>query len=361
MTISRLLSFIFIALLLAGTGGCTEKPGAEKKAKKRTSRDHLVEVITTRNEQTRSSHERTGSLRARRTVRIHNQEEGRVTAVPFYEGDRVKQGESLVRLADDLLQAELEKARATTRQANVDLKRIRGLVKKRAASEDELARAQTAVDVARAEQKLLETRIGYTRITAPFAGVISERKIEPGDVVSKHSHLLTVTDPGSLVTEIHVSELLLPHLKNGDPVSVRIDALGSGRFTGSILRIHPELDSLTRQGVVEVLLEPVPDGARAGQFARVTLQTAQAERLLVPFGAIRRDREGEYVFLMGQDQKARQARIRSGIRLAEKIEVLEGLESGQRVITRGFLGLTEGKKVKAVNLKEGVGAKSAQR
>ncbi|OOZ36908.1 efflux RND transporter periplasmic adaptor subunit [Solemya velesiana gill symbiont] len=361
MTISRRLTLIITVLLLAGITGCDEKPAAGPTGKKRPASDHLVEVITVRQEQSYSAHERTGSLRARRTVRIHNQEEGRITAVPFYEGDKVNQDDTLVRLADDLLQAELEKAGATTRQASIDLKRIRGLVKKRAASEDELTRAQTALDVARAEQKLLETRIGYTHISAPFSGVISERKIEPGDVVSKHSHLLTVTDPGSLVTEIHVSELLLPHLKIGDPVEVRIDALGNRQFAGSILRIHPELDNLTRQGVVEVLLEPVPEGARAGQFARVTLKTAQTERLLVPFSAIRRDRSGEYVYLMGPEQKARMTRVRSGIRIADKIEILEGLKIGQQVITRGFLGISEGKKVKAVNINKTVGAESSRR
>ena len=356
-----LIAALFSLLLLAGTSGCSDKPGGAQEVKKRPPSEHLVEVIPTLREQTRSTHERTGSLRASRTVRIHNQEEGRIKAVPFYESDQVRQGETLIRLDDALLQAQLSKARATSRQASVDLKRIRGLVKKRAASEDELARTQTALDVANAEQRLLETRLGYTRINAPFSGVISERKVEPGDVVSKHSHLLTITDPGSLVTEINVSELLLPHLEKDDSVTVRIDALGSHQYTGKILRIHPELDSVTRQGVVEVLLEPVPEGARAGQFARVTLNTARTERLLIPFGAVRRDRSGEYIYLLNQENKAQRLPVRSGIRIADKIEILEGLEAGQEVITRGFLGLSEGKKVKAVNLADTAGTGSPGR
>jgi RND family efflux transporter MFP subunit len=341
-----LIAGIILALAL---GACTQETSTEPAKNKRTRPAHLVEIHVIAQEQVSSAHQRTGSLRARRTVRIHSQEEGRVVAAPLFEGDLANQGDTLIRLADDLLEAELDRADATTRQARVDLKRIQGLIKKRAASADELARAQTALDVALADQKLLQTRLGYTRISAPFNGVVTERMVEPGDVVSKHSHLLTLADPGSLVTEIHVSELLLPHLKPGDPAVVQIDALGSRQFEGRILRIHPELDQLTRQGVVEVVLDPVPEGARAGQFARVTLTTAQVERLLVPFAAVRRDRQGEFVYLLQADSKTHRQPIRSGIRLGDRIEILEGLEPGQQVVSRGFLGLTEGKQVKAVN------------
>jgi RND family efflux transporter MFP subunit len=344
-----LLQIAGIILVLA-LGACTQQSDPKPAKKNGSPRPaHLVEIHITAQEQVSSAHQRTGSLRARRTVRIHSQEEGRVVAAPLFEGDMASQDDTLIRLADDLLEAELDRAKATTRQAGVDLKRIQGLIKKRAASADELARAQTALDVALADQKLLQTRLGYTRILAPFTGVVTERMVEPGDVVSKHSHLLTLADPGSLVTEIHVSELLLPHLHPDDPAVVQIDALGNRRFQGRILRIHPELDQLTRQGVVEVVLDPVPEGARSGQFARVTLTTAQVERLLIPFAAVRRDREGEFVYLLQADSTTHRQPIRSGIRLGDRIEILEGLKPGQQVVSRGFLGLTEGKKVKAVN------------
>ena len=100
---------------------------------------------------------------------------------------------------------------------------------------------------------------------------------------------------------------------------------------------------------MELTLEPIPDGARAGQFVRATLDTAAVERLLVPFPALRRDRAGEFVWLVDGDGKASRRAVRSGLRFADRVEVLEGLEPGERVITRGFLGLAEGKAVKVVN------------
>jgi len=347
---SRIASLIAVLLTLLVIQGCTESPspGAGKK-KPQGAREHLVEVEKVRRRSVSTAHERSGSLRTRRWVRIHTQEEGRIDALPFYEGDAVESGELLVRLDDSLLGAQLDKARATTKLARVNLDRIEDLLKKRAASEDERARTQTALDVAVAEQRLLQARFEYTRIKAPFGGIVTERNAEPGDVVEKHSHLLTIADPSTLMTEIHISELLLPYLKQGDPVTVRIDALGDRAFSGVIQRIHPELDPLTRQGVVEVALDPVPAGARAGQFARVTFDTARVERIVVPFEAVRRDRQGEFVYLLDDGHKAIRVPVRSGIRVGDGIEILQGLETDQHIVRRGFLGLTEGKTVSPVN------------
>ncbi|MCP3668208.1 MAG: efflux RND transporter periplasmic adaptor subunit [Gammaproteobacteria bacterium] len=322
---------------------------ANPTASKRTSKPHLVELTTAEKRPVTSAHERTGTLKARRRVEIHNQEEGRITDLPLFEGDPVTRGQLLVKMDDLLLTAQLRKTRANRKQAEVDLKRLQKLRKKRAVSEDELARSETALEVARADQLLLETRLGYTTITAPFSGIVSTRRIEPGDVVSKHSHLLTVIDPDSLVTQISISELLLPHIKRNDTVSVRIDALGVETHPGRILRIHPELDPLTHQGTVEIILDPVPEGARAGQFARVTLESARVDRIMIPFAAVQRDRDGEYVFRISDEQKAQRTTVHSGMRIADQIEIIEGIKPGEQIIIRGFLGLVDGKKVEPVS------------
>lgn len=336
-----LLITLWISITLTG---CSEAPPAKPAVAKR--KPHLVEVDSVEWKPVSTAQERTGSLRSRRLVRIHNQEEGRVIELPHFEGDLVEAGELLISMEDELLKAQLAKARATTSQAYQDLERISNLVDRRAASKDELTRVNTRLEVAQAEQKLLQTRISYTRITAPFRGVVSHRYVEPGDAVAKHTHLLTLIDPESLITEIRISELLLPHIALGDVARVRIDALGDEQFTGRVLRIHPELDPATRQGVVEVILDPVPKGARAGQFARVTLETARVQRILIPFAAVRHDRMGAFVYLLDQDSKVQRTPVRSGIRVADRIEILDGLKPEQKVVSRGFLGLSDGKQVK---------------
>lgn len=335
-----------LCLLLAGCGKPAPEERAGDKGGDKGPDAHLVEIVTVATQETRIEHERTGSVRVRRLVRLHNREEGRIESLPYYEGDRVSAGELLVKIDDSLLQAELAKADALARQARVDLERIDGLIKKKAASEDELARARTDLDVALAERRILETRLDHTRITAPFDGVVAERPVEPGDMAAKNTHLLTLIDPGSLVVEAPVSELALPQLQIGDAAEVRIDALGAGVFSGRVTRIYPQLDPYTRQGIVELALDPLPPGVRPGQFARIRLITAVRDRLLAPFSALQRDRDGEFVYRLDADDKAQPTRVRSGVRIADRIEILEGLAPGDRIVSRGFLGLRPGARVR---------------
>jgi len=333
-------------------GGCEQHGDdageTDDKAPKAPSRGHLVTTVLSERDPVSTQHERPGTLRFRRLVRLHAREEGRVQQLDVFEGDRVSADALLVRLDDALLRLELDKARATLAQKRIDLKRFQDLARRDAASQDELAQARTALALAEADLSLFETRLDYTRITAPFAGVITERLVEPGDFVAKNTHLLTLADPASLVAEVYVSELVLPHIAVGDPARIRIDALGGQRFAGNILRIHPTLSEANRQAVVEIRFDAIPDGARAGQFVRTELDTAAVARLLVPFRALRQDRDGQFVWIIEAGKAARRP-VRTGIRVADQVEILDGIEPGQRIITRGFLGLADGKRVERVD------------
>ncbi|NCA71534.1 MAG: efflux RND transporter periplasmic adaptor subunit [Sphingobacteriia bacterium] len=337
-----------VLLALALTACAPDGTAPPDQATGRASSAHLVTAFVLEPALTSGSHERPGSLRFRRLVRIFSQEEGRITELALFEGDPVQQGMPLVGLADELLRAELEKARATLAQAELDVRRLDDLVARRAASDAELAQARTTATVARAEVSLLETRLGFTRMVSPFDGVITERLVEPGDFVTKNTHLLTIADPDSLVAEVYASELILPRLRVGDPARLRIDALGGQSFRARILRIHPRLEETSRQGIVELSLEEIPPGAKAGQFVRVTLESAAVERLLIPFRALRRDREGGHVWLITDDSKTVRRAVRAGLQIADRIEILDGLAPSERIVTRGFLGLSEGKQVKVI-------------
>ncbi len=349
---TRIMTTSLRTWLLIGIGavllmGCTDDSAIQKK--NRSSPAQLVELVTVNTETVHHSTKRTGSLRARTEVQLFNQEEGALTELPFYEGAIVKKGDVLVRIDDKLLRAELDKAHATRRQAEQDLTRLKKLRGKRLVAEDELARARTALDVAKADERLLQTRFSYTRMHAPIDGLISQRLAEPGLVVKRHSHLLTIIDTSTLITEVAVSELLLPNLSNGDDVEVTIDALPKQSFMGKILRIHPSLNTATRSGIVEIVLEPAPQGAVPGQLCRVKLQSPPQARLLIPFSALRRDQEGEFVFVVNAKNKAIRTAVQSGLRIQQKIEIIDGLQDGQQIVVKGFLGLKHGKSVRTAS------------
>lgn len=332
---------VLIPLLLLSA--CGESSNGDKVGTAR--RAPLVEIAAVEYQQEGQTITRTGTLRADRQVKLITEEEGRIASLPVHEGDRASQGDLLLQLNDTQIRAELKKARAQRQQASLDVRRLEKLQSTRVVSEDELARARTALDVAQAEEDLLRIRLDNTRITAPFNGVISARQAEPGDAVAKFTHVLTLTDDRTLLAALPLSELVLPSLSLNDPVSLTLDALGDITLQGHILRIHPTVDPVTRQGIVEVVLNNPPAEARPGQLARVTLTLRAQPRLTVPFSALRRDTQGEYVFLYRDDATVQYTPVVSGLHLGERIEIVTGLERGQQVVINGFLGLSDGMKV----------------
>lgn len=340
---------LFGILILAGGLACLSGCGTEPEPAADTGEPvHLVETAPVVTDSLSVVRTRTGTLRALREVKIYNQEEGRITALPVYEGDRVKTGDVVVKLDDALIKAQLDRAVAMRKQAEQNLHRLQELRGKKLVSEDEYARAQTQLEVSEADEQLLKTRLGYTTITSPLNGVVSERLSEPGNVAERYQHLLTLSDPSSLVTELPVSELILPDLAVGDVARVRIDALGSRVHEGRITRIYPTLDPVTRRGTIEVEIAPVPAGAAPGQLCRVELSTREASRRVIPFSALRRDETSEYVYIVDGEGRAQRVDVTSGLRLGEKVEIRQGLTDGQQVVTRGFLNLIPGMPVKRV-------------
>lgn len=352
----RTVAFVLLALSLAACGNDSGgDQGGGQAGGPPPAREHLVEVAVVERDAVSHAVVRTGTLRARREVRIHTQEEGSIVEFPYFEGDRVEAGAVVARLDDDLMRAQLDRARATLQQAEADVERLRRLTQNRLVSEDELTRAETAVRVARADVAMLEPRLGYTVIRAPFTGLVAERLAEPGDALPRHSHLMTLIDPASLLTQVTVSELLIPLLSVGDAVEVRVDALGDSRHPGRIQRIHPTVDPRTRLGIIEVELDPAPPGMRPGQFARVSLTAPADERPLIPFSALRRDERGEYAYVVNSESMTERRAVRSGLRIGDRVEILDGLGAGEQVVRRGFLGLSADQKVRVISRNEAPG------
>ncbi len=300
--------------------------------------------------------ERPGTLRYLRLFRVYNREEGQIEKLPWYEGDRVEKGALLMQLDTSLLQSEKRKAEADLRLKKRRLARLEKLLHQNAASTDEVAEARTELEVARAELEILRTRLGHTRVLAPFDGIVLKRLAEPGDVVARHSHLLTLADPTSLVVRFRLEGDLLPELVDGQQLQVY---LAGHSWPARIRRRFPLVDAQSRLGTVEAAFEDegTPAEARAGDFVRVQLQTRPRERTLIPLAALRVDRRGEHVYLARKERAVRQP-VESGRRFGDRVEILSGLEPGQQVITRGFLGLKNGASI-TVSATAGAPAPSA--
>ena len=285
-----------------------------------------------------------GTIEAQRSARIHNQQAGVIDRIFAFQGDKVKQGSLLARLDDSLLAAQRDKANASMEQSKLDLKRAETLADNKLISDDALAQARTRFAIAQADARLAQAQFDYSRISAPFNGVISERLIDEGDVVANQTPLFTLLDTHSLKAIVSIPEHLLSHLSVNHSVSIRVDSANLHNVPGKITRISPALNEQTRQGEIEIKISPVPAGMLPGQICQITLQGNTSSRLMIDFDAIRHDNNGAYVYVLQAD-KVQRVGVQAGIQQDGYIEILQGVSAGDIVVTKGFTGLHDGKAV----------------
>ncbi len=342
LTARLLLSLICILLLSA----CNDKEAPKKRIARPLP---AVEITQAEIQSLNHTMTLTGTLEPYRTVRLYNQAPGMLIKLPFYEGDKVSKGDTLAQLDDTIIRAEYNKAAATLKQSEIDYGRLEKLAKSNLTSKELVIRAKTQVALDQAEYNLQKKRLSYTQIKAPWNGVISERLVEPGDVLPLHTHFMSLMDNNSLLVKIPLSELYLSKIHLGDTVTYQLDALGKQSWSGNIFRIYPQVNAQTRKGLIEVKLHPVPDNARPGQLARITLSTASEAVLVIPIAAIRYDQQGAYVFTVQTDNTIKRQNIVTGKKYPQKIEVLSGLKDGDILVKKGLFGLRSGKKVNVIN------------
>ena len=343
---NALINSIFILLISGLISSCDEQATAKKHSPKSLP---VVQIAQAEIQSLNHKITLTGTLKPRRVIHLYNQAPGMLLTLPFFEGDKIHKDDLLAQLDDIIIKAEYNKAEATLKQAHIDYGRLQKLAKTNLTSKELLIRAKTKVALDQSEYNLQKKRLTYTQIKAPWAGVISERLVEPGDVLPLHTHFMTLMDVSNLKVSIALSELYISKIKVGDLISYQIDALGKQSWSGRIERIFPQINAQTRKGTVEIKLKPVPQGAKPGQLARISLLTEKQSVLVIPLSAIRYDQQGGYVFVVDKDAKIKRSNIISGKKYAQKMEILEGLKAGDTIISKGLFGLRSGKKVKVLN------------
>jgi membrane fusion protein (multidrug efflux system) len=345
--ITNLLKLVLIISLLSS---CDQS--SHNKQNKRAPSAKLVTAVPVEKLVVGTQQHVSGSLTPIQQVKIFNQETGQIEKLPYFQGDIVNKGDILVYIKNDKISAALTKSKATRLEAEIVLKRLVGLSKKNLTSQDEISQAKTALALALAEESIIQIRLNDTFIKAPFTGIISERLRETGDIVPVHTHILSIIDNSKLIVKIQVSELLLPELTLKSKVTIKIDALKKlNNVTGTISRIYPTIDPFTRKGTLEVELDTIPDDAKPGQLSRVIIYTPAIERLLISVSAIQYDSSGEFVYRINKQQLAIKIRVKTGVQINNKIEIIEGLKESNLIVTEGFSNLKDGKKIKIVNTK----------
>ncbi|BAC90436.1 efflux RND transporter periplasmic adaptor subunit [Gloeobacter violaceus] len=325
----------------------------------------------------------TGSISAWDPLAIGAEASGlRIDQVLVEEGDRVRRGQTLVVLNDDILRAQLSqaearlasarvtvsqrraalaKAQATANEARANLQRYQSLGKQGAISSQEvlaretlgqgaqadLDQAQLAITSAEASAQenqaqiaQLRAQLAQTRILAPDDGLVAKRDARLGEIVSSGKVLFTLVRDNRLELRAQVPEMDLPKVTAGQSVLVTSDADRQIVVTGRVRQITPQIDERTRLGVVRIDV-PSVSGLRPGMFVRGQVRLGSQKALLVPAQAVLSGEDSSQVFVLVGEQ-ARTRTVSAGARNGDSVEIKSGLKPGERVIVAGAGYLKDG-------------------
>ncbi len=284
---------------------------------------------------------------------------GRVDAILHREGDRVAAGDPLARIESEAVAAQLAQAeaavaaaRAGERNALLMKERMERLHSRHSASQKNVDDAVAAWEAAAAQLRAAEegvnaarVQVDHSAVRAPFAGLVTQRNVEVGDMAAPGMPLFVVEDVSKMKIEAQVPESALAGLTPGEPVEVRIDAVPDPVRSGRLEEILPAGDPRSRTFTVRVVLDNPGGRLRSGMFARLLLSGDAREAIALPEGAIVRRGPLAGVFLVDEGSTARLRWITLGESREGMVEVLSGLAPGERYVEPPLEGLADGRKV----------------
>ncbi len=331
---------LFAALLLTTTG-CHRDPA--KSAPNSDARPVAkVVALTVERKPRPATEEVVGTVQSRLRALVEAKVSGRIVRLPVTLGQLVKAGELVAELDAQEVQARLDRAGATREQAARDIERAQRLLNEKVVSQAEFDLLQARLRVAAAGVIEAETMLGYTRITAPFNGVITRRHAEIGDLASPGKPIVEVEDLDQLRIEASVPESALQRLSIGATLTVRITGAAQP-LLGKVVEMAPTADASSRTFLIKADL-PATSGLRPGQFGRVDVPLGDTTGLRVPATAVFRRGQLEFVAVAANGQ-ANLRLIKAGRQLGNEIEIVSGLEPGETIIPAGGAELQDGQRL----------------
>ena len=285
-----------------------------------------------------------GTVQPKLQAVIEAKVSGRILRLPVALGQSVKQGDLLVELATQEIQAKLDQAKAAFQQAEVDLKRVSNLRQQAAATQAELDSAQSRYDGTKAAVAEAEAVAGYAKIVAPFDGVVARKLADEGDLAMPGKPLLELEGRAGLRLVADLPSSLAGALEPAAKLTARVDAL-SGDLTGTVAEISPAADPASRTLHIKVDLPPTP-GLRAGQFGRLQVPVGEGTFLFAPPAALVRRGQLEILYV-ATDGKAQMRLVRTAKHTATGVEILAGLAPGETVVVEGAGLLRDGQPLQA--------------
>jgi len=338
---------LFSALLLAAlltAAGC--KDSARKGAAGKPLPTAQVRVITVAGQAAQRQNEVAGAVESVQRATIGAKIAGAIEEMPVALGQAVKKGALLARISAGEITARLSQAETQLGQAQRNFEREKRLLEQAASTRETVQSQEDAYRVAEAEVRAARAMRDYAMLTAPFAGIITQKMANAGDLATPGMPLLVLENPGELQVVAAAPEGPALKIKKGDALAVTVPAAGFSQ-NGTVTEISPAADTASRTALVKIRIEG--NGAlRPGQYARVALPgDAGINTLRVPEAAVLRFGQMERLFVV-QGGAAHLRLVRSGEHREGQVEILAGLNGGEQVVAQGTEQLVDNQPVQIV-------------
>lgn len=352
------LIIITLVLLIATlVSGCNKEQAVEKET------EITVTAAVAQKQNISKSATYSGIVRGQNEVYIIAKAAARVTGIYANPGDQVSQGQTLITLDSSDFDAAVRQAQAGLQMAELSLEnarqnfeRIEKLYEADAisqkdyeAAENGVKTAEAAVEQASAGLAQVMIQVNNCTITSPINGTLGSINLSLGDIASPASPAAVVTDTSKLEIEVLVSESEVSYVTPGSEVEVRVKAVGDQKFKGTIANVAAVADPMKRNYAVKISLDNPDNVIKSGMFAEVIASTINKEdAVCVPQSAIVPKGATTVVYVVDKENRARERQVTVGIENTTIVELTDGIQPGEKVITKGNTLVREGTLVRVV-------------
>jgi len=291
----------------------------------------------------------TGTLLANEEVQLRPEVPGRVAGIFFVEGSKVKKGDLLLKIDDRELKAQLKGKEIEEKEASDAEARAHGLFEIKGISQEQYDKVTNALGMIRAEKEVIEAQLAKTEIVAPFDGIIGLRYVSQGGFVSSNMLVATMQDVNPIKVEFSVPEKYGKQIKRDTKIKVLVGD-SPEEYKGVVYAVESKIDLETRTIKARAKI-PNPNGDLIpGSFAKVNITLEQLPNaIVIPSGSIIPEMTGEKVFIC-INGKVQSVRVKTGIRTENSVQIVQGLNPQDTLVTTGLLQLSDGKAVEIQDL-----------
>ncbi|MFC4700427.1 efflux RND transporter periplasmic adaptor subunit [Glaciecola siphonariae] len=291
-----------------------------------------------------------GTAVANESVNITAQQAETIETIAFDDGDIVEAQQILVELNNRAEEARVSELEINVAEAKRQLSRIKNLANQSAASEQLLDEQEARVKALSAQRDVAQADLEELIIRAPFSGRLGTRMVSVGSLVRPGDLITTLDDLSVVKVDFSISEVHLASVKNGQTIYASSVAYPGEQFVGKITNIDSRIDPVTRSIQVRAQLPNQDMKMRPGMLLQINLEKRVLDALVIPESALVPEGDSQFVFVVDEQEKAIKTKVKVGERKPGLVQILDGLEAGQKVISEGTLRVRDGSAVRVLDL-----------